>query len=220
MKILIIEDDSLIGDGLKVALTQLKCTVDWFTDGVIGEKAIYSTEYDAVILDLGLPGKDGMDILKTWRTNKVDIPVLILTAKGSIDEKIEGLQSGADDYLAKPFSIMEVYARLQAIARRRHGNIQSIIKYGNITIDMSKHIVTQHGIEVKLTSHEYKIIQLFCMNKDKLLTKVFIEEKLYNWDSETASSIDVHIHNIRKKLGSNLIETVYGQGYRLRKQDG
>ncbi|MFI3255836.1 MAG: response regulator transcription factor [Psittacicella sp.] len=218
MKILIIEDNYLIGDGIKTAFTQLKCTVDWFQDGVIGENAAYDAIYDAIILDLGLPRKDGMSVLKSWRKNGLKTPVLILTAKGTTEERIEGLQNGADDYLPKPFSVMELYARLQAISRRSAEVKNPIIKYKNIELDSNFQKVTKDNQEIKLTSHEYKIIKLFLTHQDQILSKSYIENKIYNWDYDLAgSSIDVHMHNIRKKIGKGIIETIYAQGYRLKK---
>ncbi|ELP1677084.1 response regulator [Escherichia coli] len=170
MRILLIEDDMLIGDGIKTGLSKMGFSVDWFTQGRQGKEALYSAPYDAVILDLTLPGMDGRDILREWREKGQREPVLILTARDALEERVEGLRLGADDYLCKPFALIEVAARLEALMR----------------------------------------------NAGRVLPRKLIEEKLYTWDEEvTSNAVEVHVHHLRRKLGSDFIRTVHGIGYTL-----
>lgn len=216
MRVLLIEDDRLIGDGLKVGLSQLGFTIDWFTDGKQGKVALFDAPYDAVILDLSLPGLDGMDILKHWRTEGRDEPVLILTARDALDQRVQGLQQGADDYLCKPFALAEVAARLQALIRRRSGQLSPILKHGDVEMDPIAMSVTCHGEPIQLKSKELSLLSLFLHNPNKVLSRALIEEKLYNWGDEVSSNaVEVHIHHLRRKLGSNFIRTIHGVGYRL-----
>ena len=220
MRILLIEDDQLIGDGLKLGLTKSGFLVDWFQDGKTGFEALKSAPYDAVVLDLTLPKLDGLDILRAWRKNHDDVPVLILTARDTLDERVKGLQSGADDYLCKPFALVEVIARLQALIRRRHGQISPMIEHGEICFDPVKRLVLFQGEEVILTSQELKLLELFLNNQASVLSRALIEEKLYSWDDEVSSNaLEVHIHNLRKKLGKQFIRTVHSVGYALGKSD-
>lgn len=216
MRVLLIEDDRLIGDGLKVGLSQLGFTIDWFTDGKQGQVALFDAPYDAVILDLSLPGLDGMDILKHWRIEGRDEPVLILTARDALDQRVQGLQQGADDYLCKPFALAEVAARLQALIRRRSGQLSPILKHGDVEMDPIAMSVTCHGEPIQLKSKELSLLSLFLHNPNKVLSRALIEEKLYNWGDEVSSNaVEVHIHHLRRKLGSNFIRTIHGVGYRL-----
>jgi len=216
MRILLIEDDRLIGDGLKVGLTQLGFTVDWFMDGKQGQRALFDAPYDAVILDLSLPNIDGMDILKHWRTEGRDEPVLILTARDALDQRVQGLQQGADDYLCKPFALMEVMARLHALIRRRSGQLTPKLSHGEVEMDPVAMTVTVHGEPVQLKGKELALLSLFLHNPNKVLSRALIEEKLYNWDEEVSSnSVEVHIHHLRRKLGNKFIRTIHGVGYRL-----
>jgi len=216
MRILLIEDDKLIGEGLKLGLTKQNFVVDWFNDGKLGFEALFSAEYDAVVLDLSLPKMDGLEILKTWRKEHQDIPVLILTARDTLDERILGFNAGADDYLCKPFALMEVVVRLQALVRRRYQQSSTTITVGNLQLDMNTHSVTLDDRLIILTSKEFQLLQLFVNHKDRVLARSMIEEKLYSWDSDVGSNtLEVYIHNLRKKLGKSWIKTVHGVGYRL-----
>lgn len=220
MRILLIEDDPLIGEGLKLGLTKSGFSVDWFTDGKTGLDAITSAPYDAAVLDLTLPKMDGLDILQHWRRSNQDVPVLILTARDTLDERITGLQRGADDYLCKPFALAEVVARLQALIRRRYGNTNPIIEHSLVKFDPNQRKVFLRDEEVTLTTREYNLLALFMLNKDRVLTRSAIEEKLYTWDDEVSSNaLEVHIYNLRQKLGKQFIRTVHGVGYALGKND-
>ncbi|KGQ69627.1 DNA-binding response regulator [Chelonobacter oris] len=220
MRILLIEDDPLIGDGLKVGLTQFNYRVDWFQDGKTGFEALDSAPYDAVVLDLTLPKMDGMDILQQWRKLNQDVPVLILTARDSLEQRVSGLKQGADDYLCKPFALSEVAARLEALIRRRHGNLNPVISHGNLTFEPDSRQVKLDGEPINLTTREFNLLSLFLNNKERVLSRSLIEEKLHSWDDEISSNaLEVHIHNLRKKLGNHFIRTVHGVGYTLGKMD-
>lgn len=220
MRILLLEDDNLIGDGLKTGLTKCGFNVDWFTDGLTGQQALQQAPFDAVILDLGLPEIDGIDILTYWRENNCNVPVLILTARDALQNRLAGLNAGADDYLCKPFALSEVVARLNALIRRSHDNATSLLKFRNITFDMTSRITTCDGKEVVLTAREQALLLLFLNNKNRVMSRSFIEEKLYSWDSDVESNaVEVHIHNLRRKLGNSLINTVRSVGYILAKEN-
>ncbi|MGY6089797.1 response regulator [Avibacterium paragallinarum] len=216
MRILLIEDDPLIGDGLNIGLSKSGFSVDWFRDGETGMHAVNAAPYDAVVLDLTLPKKDGLALLQQWRKQSHDVPVLILTARGSLEERVEGLQLGADDYLVKPFALSEVVARLQALIRRRYGQTQSLLQHSAVSLDLSQHQAFLRGQPVSLTGTEYKLLELLMHNKERVLTRSFIEEKLYSWSDEVSSNaLEVHIYNLRQKLGKPFIRTVHGVGYAL-----
>ena len=178
--------------------------------------ALTSAPYDAVVLDLTLPKLDGLDVLQQWRSNHQDVPVLILTARDTLDERVKGLQSGADDYLCKPFALAEVAARLQALIRRRYGHHHSVIEQSGVKLDQNQRSVWLNNQPISLTSREYKLLELFMLNKDRVLSRTSIEEKLSSWDEEISSgALDVHIYNLRQKLGKQFIRTVHGVGYAL-----
>lgn len=214
MRILLIEDDGLIGDGIKNGLEKLGFTVDWFSDGNDGHEALFQAQYDAVVLDLGLPGMDGLSILKDWRNKSRNEHVLILTAKGDVDERIKGLNSGADDYLGKPFALKEVQARLNALIRRKNGVSAPQIAYKNITFDPQSRKTFLNGNEVTLSPKETAVLEALLMNKNKVLSKEALENKIYSWDEDVSSNaVEVHIHHLRKKLGKDIVKTVNKIGY-------
>ena len=216
MRILLIEDDQLIGDGLNIGLEKLGFSVDWFQNGLDGREALLQAPYDAVILDLGLPGIDGLSILKEWRMQGKKEPVLILTARGDVDQKIIGLESGADDYLAKPFALAEVAARIKALIRRNNNTLTPTIEHGNIIFNQHNRTVKLNGQEVILSPKELMVLELLLNNKNKVLSKETIENKIYSWDEEVSSNaVEVHVHHLRKKLGKNIIKTINKIGYML-----
>lgn len=216
MRILLVEDDTLIGDGLKAGLGKKGFSVDWFTDGKQGKAALFSAPYDAVILDLTLPGIDGLDILRDWREQKHAEPVLILTARDAIDQRVEGLRLGADDYLCKPFALVEVAARLEVLIRRRHGQTHSVLRHGNVTLDPGNLVATLDGETLALKPKEFALLELLLRNAGRVLPRKLIEEKLYTWDDEvTSNAVEVHVHHLRRKLGTAFIRTVHGIGYTL-----
>ncbi len=216
MRILLVEDDPLIGDGLNIGLGKLGFTVDWFKNGLDGREALFQAPYEAVILDLGLPGIDGLTILKEWRSLGRKEPVLILTAQGNVDQRVIGLDSGADDYLAKPFALAEVAARIKALIRRRNDNLHPLLTHGNITFSPHTRIVTQNNLTINLAPKELLLLELLLNNKNKVLSKETIENKLYSWDEDVSSNaIEVHIHHLRRKLGKSFIKTINKIGYIL-----
>lgn len=216
MRILLIEDDQLIGDGIKAGLSKLGFNVDWFTQGNEGLLALRAAPYDAVVLDLSLPEIDGMDILRQWRKQGQDEPVLILTARDALEQRLSGLQQGADDYLCKPFALSEVAARLQALIRRRHGQFQPTLQHGRLVMEPGSHTVTLNGEPLVLKAREMALLELFLLNAGRVLTRPQLEEKLYGWDDDVSSNaVEVHIHHLRKKLGSEFIRTIHGVGYTL-----
>ena len=214
MRILLIEDDSLIGDGIKNGLEKLGFTVDWFSDGNDGHEALLQTGYDAVVLDLGLPGRDGLSILKDWRAQGYTAPVLILTARGDVDERIAGLNNGADDYLGKPFSLKEVQARLNALIRRSSGVSAPEIKYREITFNPQTRKTFFNEREITLSPKETALLELLLFNRNKVLSKETIENKIYSWNDDVSSNaVEVHIHHLRKKLGKDVVKTINKIGY-------
>ncbi|WP_437613671.1 quorum sensing response regulator transcription factor QseB [Erwinia sp. V71] len=216
MRILLIEDDRLIGDGIKAGLIKLGFSVDWFLSGKEGCTALTAAPYDAVVLDLTLPHIDGLDILRQWRQQGEDVPVLILTARDALEQRVAGLQQGADDYLCKPFALSEVAARLQALIRRRHGQLQPTLQHGRVVMEPGSRTVTLDGEPLMLKSRELAILELLLLNAGRVLTRAQLEEKLYSWDEDVSSNaVEVHIHHLRKKLGSDFIRTEHGVGYTL-----
>ena len=206
MRILLVEDDKLIGDGIKAGLSKMGFSIDWFTAGQEGKNALYSAPYDAAILDLTLPGIDGLDILREWRDKGRNEPVLILTARDALSQRVEGLQLGADDYLCKPF----------ALIRRAHGQSSSELRHGKVTLDPNRLTASLDGESLALKPKEFALLELLMRNAGRVLPRKLIEEKLYNWDDEVSSNaVEVHVHHLRRNLGSGFIRTVHGIGYTL-----
>lgn len=216
MRILIVEDDHQIGDGLQAGLSALGFACDWLRDGRQALAAISAAPYDAVVLDLGLPGMDGLAVLAAWRSSGHHEPVLLLTARDAVTDRIRGLDGGADDYLVKPFALGEVAARLRALIRRRHGSSTPLLSHGRVAFDPAARQTTLDGVAVELSARELALLELLLGNKGRVLSREQIEEKLYDWSHEVESNaIEVHIHHLRKKLGSDFIKTRRGLGYTL-----
>ena len=216
MRILVVEDDPLIGDGLKMGLSQLGFVVDWFRQGREGLAALTAAPFDAVVLDLGLPGMDGMDILTAWRKAGQDVPVLVLTARDALDDRLKGLDAGADDYLVKPFALSEVAARLRALIRRRHGQTSNRLSHGRVSLDPVARTAWLGEVPLELTARERALLELLLSSKDRVLPRELIEEKLYGWGQELESNaVEVYVHHLRKKLGAAFIRTQRGVGYAL-----
>ncbi|WP_199153845.1 response regulator [Chromobacterium sp. ASV23] len=216
MRILLVEDDGQIGDGLRMGLRQLGFVVDWLQDGLQARDALSAAPYDAAVLDLGLPGLDGMAILAAWRHQGSDLPVLVLTARDALVDRVGGLDAGADDYLAKPFALAEVAARLRALHRRRQGMSQPLLSHGRLTLDPVGRVATLDGAPLELTARELALLELLLCNRGRVLPRERIEEKLYGWGQELESNaLEVHVHHLRKKLGAGFIRTLRGIGYTL-----
>lgn len=219
MRILLVEDDPLLGDGLAVGLEQMGYTVDWIQDGNQAEAALGDPSLDLAILDISLPGQDGLTLLRKLRQQQNPIPVLLLTARDSLDDRVLGLDSGADDYLSKPFDLEELAARLRALSRRRSGRGTPLLRHGPITLDPAGRTVHLDNKPVTCTSREYAILEALLQNSGQVLTRQRLEEALYGWDDGVESNaIEVYIHHLRKKLGRSTIETVRGVGYKIPKQ--
>ncbi|MBX9346063.1 response regulator [Chromobacterium vaccinii] len=216
MRILVVEDDAQIGDGLQMGLRQLGFAVDWLRDGRQALAALPAAPYDAVVLDLGLPGMDGIDILAAWRRAGRDEPVLVLTARDALADRVGGLDAGADDYLAKPFALAEVAARLRALTRRRHGQCGPLLSHGRLSLDPVARTATLDGAPLELTARELALLELLLSSKGRVLPRELIEEKLYGWGQELESNaLEVYVHHLRKKLGAGFIRTLRGIGYTL-----
>ncbi len=216
MRLLLVEDDAIIGDGIKVGLSVGGFAVDWVTDGQSADEAIDLSQYDAVILDLTLPGLDGLDLLRKWRKKGLDVPILIVTARDALAQRVEGLNLGADDYIGKPFALEELTARLRAIVRRHHGQSGELLTHGDVSFCPGSRKVCVNGEEIPLSPKALALLELFLLNKNKVLAKDFLEEKLYPWGEELSSNaLEVHVHHIRRRLGPGFIRTVHGLGYKL-----
>jgi two-component system response regulator QseB len=218
MRLLLIEDDKMIGESVRKGLRQDGFTVDWVQDGRSGETALLEGVHDLLLLDLGLPGKEGIEVLKTLRKKGNTIPVLILTARDALADRVGGLSAGADDYLIKPFDFEELAARIHAILRRKSGRTETLMRHGDITIDPASRHVTQHGNPVNLSAREFALLEALLDRPGAVLSVAQLEEKMYGWNEEVGSNaVEVHIHALRKKLGSDLIRNVRGVGYVIHK---
>lgn len=220
MRLLVVEDDPLLGQGIEVGLKQSGFTVDRVLDGQAAILALSTVDYELMVLDLGLPRLGGMEVLKTLRAKKSDLPVLILTARDTLEDRVGGLNAGADDYLIKPFDLAELVARIHALLRRAHGRSTQHISYLNLSIDPASLQVFQDGKTIQLSARECAILTHLLEHQGVALSRARLEESLYGWNEEVESNaVEVHIHNLRKKLGESLIKTIRGVGYLIRKEN-
>jgi two-component system OmpR family response regulator/two-component system response regulator QseB len=218
MRILLAEDDELLGGGLRAGLHQQGFMVDWVRDGVAAERELLTGQYQAAVLDLGLPRQDGMRALAAVRSRKISTPVLVLTARDGVPDRIAGLDAGADDYLGKPVDLLELAARLRALVRRSHGMVEPEWVAGALRIDPVARQVRLDGELVELSAREYELLQIFMLNAGRVLTRDQVEQQLYQWGSEVSSNtVEVHVYHLRKKLHSGVIETIRGVGYMMPK---
>jgi two-component system response regulator QseB len=216
MRLLLVEDDSMIGAAAQQGLRHEGHTVDWVRDGLAAEAAVAGGVYDLVLLDLGLPKKDGLSILRGWRAKGSAVPVLIITARDAVSDRVAGLDAGADDYLVKPFDLDELSARVRAVLRRRTGRNEAVVRVGALEIDTAARRVRLKGEEVTLSAREYALLEALADRPGAYLSRAQLEERLYGWDEEIASNaVEVHIHGLRKKLDPDLIRNVRGLGYTL-----
>ncbi len=216
MRILLVEDNENLGEALVTALRQEHYTVDWLRDGRDALQAPFAEQVDAIVLDLGLPGMDGLTLLRHWRNRKLQTPVLILTARDSTDTKVEGLDSGADDFLAKPFERAELMARLRSLLRRSRQAEQegSIIRFGEVELDVAAHRVSFRGVAVNVSRREFALLQVLLERPGKVFSRDKLQQTLYGWDDDVSSNtVEVYIHNLRKKFYPELIRTLRGIGY-------
>ncbi len=214
MRILLVEDDPLLGDGLRAGLRQQGFQVDWVRDGLAAERELRAEPYAAAVLDLGLPLMDGMDVLGSVRRAGVKLPVLVLTARDAVPDRIRGLDGGADDYVVKPVDLHELAARLRALVRRAHGQPQEQLSAAGLVLDPAARSVQQGGVAVNLSTREFDLLHALMLNAGRVLTREQLEQHLYSWGQEVDSNtVEVHVHHLRRKLGPALIQTVRGVGY-------
>ncbi|MDS4031161.1 MAG: winged helix-turn-helix domain-containing protein [Candidatus Contendobacter sp.] len=216
MRILLAEDDPMIGDSLRKGLRGEGFTVDWVQDGRSAEQALETADYALVLLDLGLPRKEGLAVLNGWRRRGLTVPVLILTARDAVPDRVKGLDSGADDYLVKPFDLAELLARMRALLRRQAGRARDLIEIGALRLDPAAHSVEYRGQPVALSAREFALLRALLERPGAVLSREQLEDRLYGWGEEVESNaIEVHVHNLRRKLNPHVIRTVRGVGYRL-----
>lgn len=220
MRILLVEDDRMIAEGVRKALRSDGFAVDWVQDGEAALTALGGEAYDLLLLDLGLPKRDGIDVLRKLRSRGLSLQVLIVTARDAVADRVKGLDAGADDYLVKPFDLDELGARMRALIRRHSGRSESTIRHGALTLDPASHQVTLDGVPVALSAREFALLEALLVRPGAVLSKSQLEEKMYGWGEEIGSNtVEVYIHALRKKLGSDLIRNVRGLGYMVVKED-
>lgn len=216
MRILLAEDDPMLGDGLRAGLRQHGFQVDWVRDGVAAERELGSGVYAAGVLDLGLPAKDGIDVLVALRARKILTPVLVLTARDAIPDRVRGLDLGADDYVIKPVDLIELAARLRSLVRRAHGNMQDLLTCDRVQLDPAARQVKLDGSAVVLSTREFDLLHALMRSAGRVLSREQLEQQMYSWGHEVESNtIEVHIHHLRRKLHSDAIQTVRGVGYTM-----
>jgi two-component system, OmpR family, response regulator len=214
MRILLVEDDPMIGEALCIALRDAAYAVDWVQDGDTALRVLHDSEHQAVLLDLGLPGQDGIEVLKKLRTNNGNTPVIIITARDALDERVKGLDSGADDYLTKPFDFDELLARLRATLRRKGGKAAPLLSNGIISLNPATHEAFKGELNCRLSAREFSLLQALIRRPGTILTRKQLEESIYGWNEEVESNaVDFLIHGIRKKLGADAIKNVRGAGW-------
>lgn len=216
MRILLVEDDLMLGDALRRSLKQEGITTDWVRDSEEAELALATEKYSLLLLDLGLPGKGGLDLLAGLRGRANALPVIILTARDAVSDRIKGLDAGADDYLVKPFDPDELAARIRALQRRQAGRISPLIEFGTLVLNPATRDLFCRGERVYLSAREYVILVALMERPGAMLSRTSLSERLYGWGEEVESNaVEVHIHNLRKKIGAKQIRTVRGVGYML-----
>jgi two-component system, OmpR family, response regulator QseB len=214
MRVLLVEDDRMIAQGLQTALRQDGYTVDLMGDGESAAAALHSSRFDLVLLDLGLPKRDGLDVLRQLRRRGDATPVIILTARDEVQDRIDGLDAGADDYIVKPFDLDEVSARMRSVLRRANGRGDPCIRVGSLSLNPATHAVERDGVAVQLSAHEYSVLEALLQRPGAILSRTQLEDRLYGWNAPVESNaIEVYIHGLRRKLGSDAIRTLRGVGY-------
>ncbi|MDB5808962.1 MAG: response regulator transcription factor [Betaproteobacteria bacterium] len=214
MRLLLVEDDAMIGESVRLGLRRGGFTLDWVRDGRAAELALANDVYDLMLLDLGLPKKDGLEVLKNLRRQGNRMPVLILTARDSVGDRITGLDSGADDYLVKPFDLDELSARIRALMRRQAGRAETLMQCGDVTLNPATREATLGGRELALSAREFAVLAALLDRPGAVLSREQLEEKIYGWDEEVESNaVEVYVHGLRKKLGADFIKNIRGVGY-------
>lgn len=214
MRVLLAEDDAMLGDGLRAGLRQQGFLVDWVRDGVAAQRELMSADYAAAVLDLGLPLKDGLDVLQAVRARNITTPVLVLTARDAVPQRIQGLDMGADDYVVKPVDLHELGARLRSLVRRSHGQVQGALQCGGVVLEPATRQVSLDGQAVTLSTREFDLLHALMLGAGRVMSREQLEQQLYSWGYEVDSNaIEVHIHHLRRKLHPDVIQTVRGVGY-------
>lgn len=214
MRVLVVEDDPLLGRGVQAGLEQAGFAADWVRDEVAARTSLAGTPYAAVVLDLGLPRMDGMELLRRLRRERDRTPVLILTARDALEDRVKGLDGGADDYMVKPFRVEELAARLRALVRRAHGEPAPVLEVAGVRLDPAARSVTWQGRPVELPAREFDVLQELMLHAGRVLSREQLQERVYRWGEEVGSNaIDVHVHHLRRKLAPQLIRTIRGVGY-------
>ncbi|HEX7657142.1 MAG TPA: winged helix-turn-helix domain-containing protein [Sphingomonas sp.] len=216
VRVLVVEDDDVLGDGLKIGLQLEGLTADIVTSCDEARAAAALHDHEVIVLDIGLPDGSGLDLLREWRLAGETVPVLLLTARNLVEDRIGGLDAGADDYLGKPFDLNELTARIRALQRRAAGHADSLLTVGAIQLDLNRRSVSLAGKPVDLSRREFAVLRLLAEHPGHILSRMQIEDRIYGWQEEVGSNaVEVHVHNLRAKLGRQAIETVRGQGYRM-----
>jgi two-component system, OmpR family, response regulator len=220
MRVLLVEDDALLGDGVRAGLAQAGFAVDWVRDGPEALDLLEAEPIAAVVLDLGLPGLSGLTVLRRLRARRSKVPVLILTARDAVDDRVTGLDSGADDYVVKPVDLAELAARLRALIRRASGEAAPALRRGELELDPAAHRVVFRGRPVELSAREFSPLHALMLNAGRVLSREQLEERLYPWGREIESNaVEVHVHHLRRKLTPALIRTIRGVGYLMPRED-
>ena len=218
MRLLLVEDDTMIGETVLDVLRAEHFAVDWVKDGEMADTALKSERYDLVLLDLGLPKRDGIEVLKALRARGEAVPVLIVTARDAVSERVAGLNAGADDYVLKPYDLDELIARIRALIRRSAGRAETAVTYQNLRLDPVTHEASRDGQSVTLSGREWAVLETLMSRPGVVFSRAQLEEKLYSWkDDISSNAVEVYIHGLRKKLGSEIIQNVRGLGYLMPK---
>jgi two-component system response regulator QseB len=221
MRLLLVEDDEFLGDAVKTGLMEFGYIVEWLKDGETARSTLKTESFELIILDLGLPKLSGMNLLQSIRQDKNTTPIIILTARESIEHRIKGLDNGADDYIIKPFDLNELNARIRALIRRSQGRADTTLQYRNVILDPSAHSVMVDGLVINVPRREFSLLQKLLENSGHVLSREQLMQSIYGWDEDVDSNaLEVHIHNLRKKLDTNYIRTIRGVGYMIEKDEG
>ncbi len=216
VRLLLAEDDTMIGEAVHQGLRRQGFAVDWVRDGLAAERALAAEPYDACLLDLGLPRKQGLEVLRGLRAAGSTLPVVVLTARDAIADRVAGLDAGADDYVVKPFDLAELAARIRAVTRRKSGRAQPALEHGGVTLDPATREVRRDGEAVALSPREFALLHALLEHPGRILSRAQLEERVYGWGEEVESNaVEVHMHALRRKLGAEFIRNVRGVGYRL-----
>ncbi|OGO90760.1 MAG: DNA-binding response regulator [Coxiella sp. RIFCSPHIGHO2_12_FULL_42_15] len=220
MRVLLVEDDEFLGDGIRTGLKHYGHTVDWVKDGRAAADVITSNHetFDVIVLDIGLPKISGLTVLSMIRNKNIATPVVMLTARDTVEDRVTGLDEGADDYIAKPFDLDELCARMRALQRRSNARAKPVITYDDITVDPASHVVTYKEEEIMVSRREFALLQKLLENAGRVISREQLNQTLYGWSENIDSNaLEVHIHNLRKRFGSKLIRTIRGVGYMVEK---